>query len=31
LGVLLLLSAWSIAYATAIEQENAIYGNVRHA
>ncbi|MBH96370.1 MAG: heme A synthase [Gammaproteobacteria bacterium] len=31
LGVLLLFSAWSIAYATAVEQEDAIYGNVRHA
>ena len=31
LGVLLLYSAWSIAYATASEQEDAVYGNVRHA
>ena len=31
LGVLLLYSAWSIAYATAAEQEDAVYGNVRHA
>ena len=31
LGVLLLLAAWSIAYETATEQEDAVYGNVRHA
>ena len=31
LGVLLLYAAWSIAYATASEQEDAVYGNVRHA
>ena len=31
LGVLLLLVAWSIAYETATEQEDAVYGNVRHA
>jgi cytochrome c oxidase assembly protein subunit 15 len=31
LGVLLLWSAWSIAYTTAIEQESAVYGNIRHA
>ena len=31
LGVLLLYFAWSIAYATASEQEDAVYGNVRHA
>jgi len=31
LGVLLLLAAWSLAYSTAIEQENAVYGNFGHA
>ena len=31
LGVLLLFSAWSIAYSTSTEQEDAVYGNVRHA
>jgi cytochrome c oxidase assembly protein subunit 15 len=31
LGVLLLWSAWSIAYTTATEQESAVYGNIRHA
>jgi cytochrome c oxidase assembly protein subunit 15 len=31
LGVLLLWSAWSIAYTTATEQETAVYGNIRHA
>jgi heme A synthase len=31
LGVLLLLSAWSIAYATAVEREEASYGSVKHA
>ena len=31
LGVLLLFAAWSIAYETATEQEDAVYGNLRHA
>lgn len=31
LGVFLLLYAWSIAYATATELEEAVYGSVKHA
>ena len=31
LGVLMLLYAWSIAYATAVEYEEVSYGSVKHA